>query len=110
MKRTLLIATTIFAVVFVSRIYNDSKYSDSENSTTAEYYNDVININLYPTDIEGVDVKYVDENRFQGFHLTPNKKLYEGVVLCFVASEGSPNFESAQELAKKGFENFAVFM
>lgn len=110
LKRTLLIAATIFAVVFASRIYNDSKYNDSDNSTTAEYYNDLTNINLYPTDIEGVDVKYVDENRFQGFHLTPNKKLYEGFVLCFGGSEGSPNFESAQELAKKGFETFVVFM
>ena len=110
LKKILLIASTIFAVVFPSRIYNDSKYNDSEYSTTAEYYNDLTNINLYPTDIEGVDVKYVDENRFQGFHLTPNKKLYEGFVLCFGGSEGSPNFESAQELAKKGFETFAVFM
>lgn len=110
LKKTLIITATIFAVVFVSRIYNDSKYNDSDNSTTAEYYNDVTNISLYPTDIDGVDVKYVDENRFQGFHLTPNKKLYEGVVLCYGGSEGSPNFESAQQLAKKGFETFAVYM
>lgn len=106
LKKILLIAATIFAVVFASRIYNDS-----DNSTTAEYYNDVTNISLYPTDIDGVDVKYVDENRFQGFHLPPpNKKLCKCVVLCFGGSEGSPNFESAQELAQKGFETFAVFM
>ncbi|WP_282929898.1 hypothetical protein [Anaerococcus sp. Marseille-Q7828] len=74
LKKILLIASTIFAVVFPSRIYNDSKYNDSEYSTTAEYYNDLTNINLYPTDIDGVDVKYVDENRFQGFHLTPLTK------------------------------------
>ena len=109
-KRTLLIAVAIFAMVFASRTYNDSKYNDPESMETADYYNDVTNISLYPTDIEGVDVKYIDEGRFQGFNFTPDKKLYKGVVFTYGGSEGSPNFETARILAQEGFETFAVFM
>lgn len=110
LKRTFFIALGLFAIIFVVRVYNDYKYKDSDNVETPEYYKDVRNISLYPTDIEGVDVRYVDEGSLQGFQFTPKKKLYNGVVLCFGGSEGSPNFETAQKLSQKGFETFAIFM
>lgn len=110
LKRTFFIALGLFAIIFVVRVYNDYKYKDSDNVETPEYYKDVRNISLYPTDIEGVDVRYVDERSLQGFQFTPKKKLYNGVVLCFGGSEGSPNFETAQKLSQKGFETFAIFM
>ena len=110
LKRTFFIALGLFAIIFVVRVYNDYKYKDSNNVETPEYYKDVRNISLYPTDIEGVDVRYVDEGSLQGFQFTPQKKLYNGVVLCFGGSEGSPNFETAQKLSQKGFETFAIFM
>ncbi|WP_416334438.1 acyl-CoA thioester hydrolase/BAAT C-terminal domain-containing protein [Anaerococcus sp. DFU013_CI05] len=110
LKRTFFIALGLFAIIFVVRVYNDYKYKDSNNVETPEYYKDVRNISLYPTDIEGVDVRYVDEGSLQGFQFTPKKKLYNGVVLCFGGSEGSPNFETAQKLSQKGFETFAIFM
>lgn len=110
LKRTFFIALGLFAIIFVVRVYNDYMYKDSNNVETPEYYKDVRNISLYPTDIEGVDVRYVDEGSLQGFQFTPKKKLYNGVVLCFGGSEGSPNFETAQKLSQKGFETFAIFM
>lgn len=110
LKRILFIALGLFVLVFASRAYNDYKYNNSETLETPEYYNDVTNISLYPTDIDGVDAKYVDEARMQGFHFTPKEKLYKGLVLCYGGSEGSPNFETAQLLAEKGFETFAIFM
>ncbi len=110
LKRSFFIAVTLFAIVFLTRSYNDYKYKDSDNDETSKFYNDVTNINLYPTDIKGADIKFVDEGSFQGFHFIPEKKLYKGVVLCYGGSEGSPNFETAEQLAKKGFETFAIFM
>ena len=110
LKRSLLIASVLFVIIFASRAYNDYKYNNSDSLETAAYYNDVTNISLYPTDIDGMDVQYVNEGGLQGFHFTPKEKLYKGVVLCYGGSEGSPNFETAEQLVHKGFETFAIFM
>ena len=72
----------LVVLVFSLRIYNDHKYKDINALNFPEYYKDVTNISLYPTDINGVDVTYVDEGRMQGFrsvsytHLTlPTKRI-----------------------------------
>ena len=57
-------AITLTVVVFTTRLYNDYKYGkDSLNS--AEYYNDVTNLSLYPKKINGVEVRVIDEGTFQ---------------------------------------------
>ena len=107
---TLLIIITIPVIlVFILRLYNKHKH-ENDNTLTASYYNNATDISLYPLNIEGVNVKYVDEGSYQGFHLIPEKKIYEGVVICYGGSEGSPNFYEAQRLAKEGYETLAVFM
>ena len=100
----------LLALVFILRIYNDHKYKDTNALKSPEYYNDVTNISLYPTDIDGVDVTYVDEGMMQGFRFVPKEKSHKGLVICFGGSEGSPNFETAQRLAEEGYETFALFM
>lgn len=100
----------LLALVFILRIYNDHKYKDNNALKFPEYYKDVTNIRLYPTDIDGVDVTYVDEGRMQGFRFVPKEKSHKGLVICFGGSEGSPNFETAKRLAKEGYETFALFM
>lgn len=65
---------------------------------------------LYPTDIEGIEIKYVDEGALQGFHLVPEDKRYRGIIICYGGSEGGPNFEEAKRLAMEGCETLAVFM
>ena len=42
----------LLALVFISRIYNDHKYKDNNAFKFPEYYKDVTNISLYPTDID----------------------------------------------------------
>ena len=59
----------LLALVFILRIYNDHKYKDTNALKSPEYYNDVTNISLYPTDIDGVDVTYVDDGMMQGLSL-----------------------------------------
>ena len=100
----------LVVLVFSLRIYNDHKYKDINALNFPEYYKDVTNISLYPTDINGVDVTYVDEGRMQGFRFVPKEKSHKGLVICFGGSEGSPNFENAKILAKEGYETFALFM
>ena len=105
----LIITIAMTMLVFTLRFYNDYKYG-KDSLTSAEYYNDVTNLSLYPKKINGVEVRVIDEDTFQGFHLIPEKKTHKGVVVCYGGSEGSPNFEEAQRLAKEGYETLAVFM
>ena len=100
----------LVVLVFSLRIYNDYKYKDTNALNFPEYYKDVTNISLYPTDIDGVDVTYVDEGGMQGFRFVPKEKSHKGLAVCFGGSEGSPNFENAKILAKEGYETFALFM
>ncbi|WP_311564521.1 acyl-CoA thioester hydrolase/BAAT C-terminal domain-containing protein [Peptoniphilus duerdenii] len=104
------IVIILVVLVFILRIYNDHKYKDNNAFKFPEYYKDVTNISLYPTDIDGVDVTYVDEGRMQGFRFTPKEKLHKGIVICFGGSDGGPNFETAKRLAEEGYETFALFM
>ena len=104
------IVIILLALVFILRIYNDHKYKDTNNLKLPEYYKDVTDISLYPTDIDGVDVTYVDEGRMQGFRFVPKEKLHKGLVICFGGSDGSPNFDNAKRLAEEGYETFALFM
>ena len=104
------IVVVLVILVFSLRIYNDYKCKDTNALKSPEYYKDVTNISLYPTDIDGVDVTYVDEGKMQGFRFVPKEKSHKGLVICFGGSEGSPNFETAKRLAEEGYETFALFM
>ena len=108
--RIFLIVIILVVLVFIIRIYNDHKNKDINVLNFPEYYKDVTNISLYPTDIDGVDVTYVDEGGMQGFRFVPKEKSHKGLVVCFGGSEGSPNFETAKRLAEEGYETFALFM
>lgn len=104
------IAIILVVLVFILRIYNDHKYKDNNALKFPEYYKDVTDISLYPTDIDGIDVTYVDEGRMQGFRFVPKEKSHKGLVICFGGSDGGPNFETAKRLAEEGYETFALFM
>ena len=108
--RIFLIVIILVVLVFILRIYNDHKYKDINALNFPKYYRDVTNISLYPTDIDGVDVTYVDEGEMQGFRLVPKEKSHKGLVICFGGADGGPNFENAEILAKEGYETFALFM
>lgn len=108
--RVFSIVIILLALVFILRMYNDHKYKDSNNLKLPKYYKDVNDISLYPTDIDGVDVTYVDEGRMQGFRFVPKEKIHKGLVICFGGSDGSPNFDNAKRLAEEGYETFALFM
>ncbi|MCR5330998.1 MAG: hypothetical protein K6E62_07405 [Lachnospiraceae bacterium] len=93
-------------IIFCLRMYHDRKYGNAVSLTDA----DVTDISQYPTELEGIDVEYVDHGAFQGFHLRPDNKLYRGVVVFYGGSDGSPFFEVAQSYAEKGYETLSVFL
>ena len=88
------------------RKYNDHKYGSVESLTDV----DVTDISQYPTELDGISVEYVDNGALQGFHLVPDNKLYNGVVVCYGGSDGSPFFNVAQKYAEKGYETLSVYM
>jgi pimeloyl-ACP methyl ester carboxylesterase len=97
----------IFAgVIFCLRLYNDHKYGSAESLTDI----DVTDISQYPTELDGIEVRIVDNGAFQGFHLIPDNKQSKGVIVCYGGSDGSPFFEVAQSYAEKGYETLSVFM
>ena len=82
----MIVAIIVIIIALVFRRYNDNKYGN-KGLTTYEYYKNVTDINLYPKNIEGVDIKYVDEGSFQGFHLTPHNKNSIKVLLFAMADQ-----------------------
>ena len=93
-------------IILGLRVYNDKKYGNAESLTDS----DVTDISRYPKELDGIEVKYVDNGAFQGFHLKPDNKLYNGVVVFYGGSDGSPFFEVAQLYAEKGYETLSVFL
>lgn len=109
-KKVLLVIICIIiamvGTVFGMEKYNEKKYGKAEPGDTK----DVTDLSNYPTEIDGVNVKYVDNKTFQGFHLSPTNRKYKGIVICYGGSEGSPAFDVAEKYAKEGYETLSVFM
>lgn len=95
-----------FVTIFGIRVYNDHKYGNAESLTAI----DVTDLSNYPTELDGIEVRIVDNGAFQGFHLIPHNKQSKGVIVCYGGSDGSPFFEVAQSYAEKGYETLSVFM
>ena len=100
------IIVILAGVIFCLRLYNDYKYGSAESLTDV----DVTDISQYPTELDGIEVRIVDNGAFQGFHLIPDNKQSKGVIVCYGGSDGSPFFEVAQSYAEKGYETLSVFM
>lgn len=103
----LCLAIVLLVIIFVTRKYNERKYSSYRIEGQATI--DPTDLSAYKTDIEGVDVTRIVGDYLNGFRLTPENKIYEGVIITFGGSEGSPAYDSAQSLAKDGYEVLALF-
>lgn len=93
-------------IIFGVRAYNNHRYAGAVSLTGA----DVRDVSQYPTDIDGASVSYVDHGAFQGFHFVPDEKRYNGVVVCYGGSDGSPFFEVARTYAEQGYETLSCYM
>ncbi len=95
--------------VFLLRAYNHFSYSKYQQAEDNSIYSDPQNLDLYPTDLDGVDVKHIEGNYLNGFHLKPNNKTEKGVIVTFGGSEGSPAYYEAVSFAKGGYEVLSLF-
>lgn len=106
----LLIVVVLLAIIIAGlRLYYSHRYEQSPQNGPA-YLMHPHDISAYPTSIEGATVTPIDHGACQGFHLVPQVKTHQGVVVCFGGSEGSPNFQLAAQLASQGYETCALFM
>ena len=104
------IATIALLIVGV-RAYNDHVYGGETYKFDAPaYFSDPANLSLYPTNIDGVDVRCVDDGAAQGFHLVPREIKHKGTIIVYGGSDGTPNYAQAVDFAKNGYEVMSLFM
>lgn len=96
-------------VIFGLRMYNVSKYKPKEAAEENAIYLDPTNLEAYDRNVEGVKIDRINSGYLQGFHLKPDNKSRQGVVVTFGGSEGSPNYEKAVQFSKEGYEVLSLF-
>ena len=97
------LVVVVLAVVAV-RAVNHSRYPEPEVE-----YPEPMNAEAYPTELPGVGVTPIAEGPVRGFHLRPDEIRHDGVVLTWGGSEGGPDFEHAELLAREGHEVLSLF-
>lgn len=101
---------TVF--VFMMRYLNDRRYGMNTESYESELITQYVNptdLSLYQTTIPDLAIKHVEGNYLNGFHIKPNIVNYEGVIVTFGGSEGSPAYEQAVALAQEGYQVLSLF-
>ncbi|MCZ0716821.1 alpha/beta fold hydrolase [Aerococcus kribbianus] len=108
--RVLLIALVIFLMISLIRWVNWRRYKDQlPSDQTSSTYNNPTDLSRYQTSIDEVNVDRINQDAIQGFHLLPEDKTSQGVVVTFGGSEGSPDYDRAIQIAQAGYEVYALF-
>lgn len=106
----LLVLLVIGVAIFGVRMFNGRRYSEFEAAEdTPAHYVDVQNMNVYPTEAEGVSITPVEEGATRGFHIVPDEVQHDGIIITYGGSEGSPGYDMALSLAHQGYETLALF-
>ena len=105
------IIAAITLLIIGVRTYNDHVYGgEAYRFDAPAYFSDPANLSLYPTNIDGVDVRRVDDGAAQGFHLVPREIKHKGTIIVYGGSDGTPNYAQAVDFAKNGYEVMSLFM
>ncbi|MGX1769054.1 alpha/beta hydrolase [Dietzia sp. NPDC055340] len=94
----------VVLAVVAARVVNHFRYPEP-----ALAYAEPRNPASYPTELPGIEVTPIADGRVRGFHLRPETIRHEGVVLTWGGSEGGPDFEHAELLARAGHEVLSLF-
>lgn len=102
----LLAVILVLVLVIVGlRVYNGQKYpiTDASNSGMSGMSSDK---SSYATSerVTAIEGEYLN-----GFHFRPEKKTHRGVVVVYGGSEGSPDYDRAEQLARDGYEVLSLF-
>ena len=78
----LLAFVAILGTIFGVKIFKEYKYK-KEVEKLYDIAKGVSDKNSYSTNIDNINIKYVNNNTFQGFHLIPKNKLFKGgQIIC----------------------------
>ncbi len=102
----LLVVLFFVALVTIMGKINTKKYSMYREKNPISNVTDIKN---YDKKIDGMQVKVVKDKSVNGIHLIPDNIKHPGVVITYGGSEGSPNYKQAVEIAKQGYETYALF-
>lgn len=104
LKWPLVFLVVVVLAVVAARVVNHFRYPEP-----AVAYPDAMNAAAYPTQLPGVEVTPIADGPVRGFHLRPDEIRHQGVVLTWGGSEGGPDFEHAELLAREGHEVLSLF-
>lgn len=104
-----IIVATLVVIILALRAYNYFTYSKYKEVDKTSIYSDPTNLDLYPKDIPGVEVKHIEGDYLNGFHLKPQEKTKKGVIVTFGGSDGSTAYYEALVFAQQGYEVLSLF-
>lgn len=97
------IIVLIIVAVFAMRFYNTKKYEWTEETVDFHDYS------KYSDSFDGGTIEHFESGMANGFHLMPDNPIDAEPVIVFGGSEGSSNFELAEQIATEGYEVYALF-
>lgn len=113
LKYLLLFILAVVVIVFGIRFYNQKQTEKlakiDPNHKLEKFYSEEDLSDVSKLSIPGVSVSDVKGERLRGYHLLPDEVKHKGVVVTFGGSEGSTNFNYAADIAKNGYEVFAMY-
>lgn len=104
LKWPLAVLVVVVIAVVAARVVNHFRFPEP-----AVAYPEAMNASAYPTELPGIAVTPIADGPVRGFHLRPGEIRHEGVVLTWGGSEGGPDFEHAELLAREGHEVLSLF-
>lgn len=98
----LTVILVVILVVFGLRAYNGKKYPITQSAGD--------NMSADKSSYETSErVTAIDGDYLNGFHFRPEEKKHRGVVVVYGGSEGSPDYDRAEQLASDGYEVLSLF-
>lgn len=89
-------------VVFGLRAYNGNKYPITQSAGEGMSADK----SSYDTSER---VTAIEGDYLNGFHFRPEEKTHRGVIVVYGGSEGSPDYDRAEQLADDGYEVLSLF-
>ncbi|GAK09471.1 acyl-CoA thioester hydrolase/BAAT C-terminal domain-containing protein [Geomicrobium sp. JCM 19038] len=99
-----IVVAIVVVGVFGLRFYNAEHYGWGDEEVP-EYHR----YEAYPDAFAGGVVEHFESGMANGFHFIPDEPIAAEPIIVFGGSEGSSNFEVAENIASKGYETYALF-
>ena len=105
---SIIITLVITAIRFVNGRITKNREAVKESTLANPLYKEINDKEPEKSVIPQVSVTKVVGDYMNGYHLIPDQITRKGTVVTFGGSEGSSNFIQAAQLAKEGYEVYAM--